>query len=216
MTAEVIAFFVLVAVFVGILLVAFSASRYRDPYQGSYPPYPPPYAPYPYPPYPPQPPVNSLTAILTLVAIIFALYVALQYVKNTRSFEQENPPIIDIEKDILPPVDSTGGDIPPIHVDTFQPPPVDYDDTPVPSFVTVALYCQEAAFANIHAAYEAAQQLARRYPGQVFIGEKSDDLYPFKLLVGPYSSVQALKDAHGEGYIRAPADEGIDLYDPNR
>ncbi len=227
MTVEVIPFLVLVAVFVGILLAAFGASRYHDPYQGSYPPYQPPYAPYPYPQYPyPQPPqlVFSLVmSFLTVIAVIFVLYVVLQYLKNTRSidvveYEQQGPDTEKHDPDIEGYDSNWGG------IDEHPPQQGDSNETNTAPYeyyeqmaASIALYCQAAAFANTNAVYEAARQLAYRYPGRVFIGEKPDDLYPFKLLVGAYPSVQALKEVHGEGgYIRVPAEEGIDLYDPTQ
>ncbi len=202
----------LVVVCVGVLLVAFSTSRYREPYQGSYLPYPPPYLPpYPYAPHPLQSLVGCLKVSFTLIAIIFALYVALQYIKRIEVFRHEISPII--EKGDSFSTDSTGGDFHPI-MDTFVlPVPYSYE----PFFtVTDGWHHQEAAFADLNAACEAAQQLVRHYSGRVFVGEKPGDSYPFKLLIGPYSDIQALKDVHGKSYIRVPASEGIILYDPTR
>jgi hypothetical protein len=199
--------------------------RSRGGYPPPYPQYPPPYYPQPYPPQRESP----IVTILGIGLVVFTIFAGMQYCDRTKEQDRleqiykEEDNIVEQDDRSLSPTNIYSGDATYDEIDNALP--ESYDLTPIvvsPSVSpTVSLsdgyFCQKYASGDPEQILQDAKKREATFPGQVFIGEhlNDDTGYPYKLLIGPYSTEEAAQSAHGRNaVVYRPAEKGIQIYNP--
>lgn len=213
-------FFVLVAVF-GLPLVwaigSSSRRNYRDYDDGEWDRRYPQYPPYPYPPYPPRRRESeSLLVLLSLVLIIVLAFIVVRYV-----YEKEEEKRIEKMRDtdwnspsdeVVNDMDTSTKNIGEAPYDELEN--KESDLTISPEEAAKGWFLQVDQRGTEAKAREETLKLREKFAGKLWLGiNYSFDAQPYKVLIGPFSSEYAAREAlKGDYPVRRPAQENIEIY----